>query len=86
MTGGPGTVISLSRARKARARAARKAEADANALRFGRTSGERAADEARADKTARSLEGHRREPAPAPDPAPDPASPTALIPDAPGDP
>lgn len=61
MTQDPGNIVSLARARKARARAARKAEADANALRFGRTKGERAAAEARADRTTRMLDAHRRD-------------------------
>ena len=61
MTGGPDNLVSLARARKARTRAAQKAEADANALRFGRTRAERATDEARADQAARRLDAHRRD-------------------------
>ncbi len=77
MTPEPGNLVSLSRARKARARAARKAEADANALRFGRTKGERAAGQARADKAARMLDDHRRDTRSEPDPGPgkDPVGP-----------
>lgn len=71
MTGGPDNLVSLARARKDRARSAQKAEADANALRFGRTRAERAADEARADRAARSLDAHRRDPADAPQARPE---------------
>jgi phage protein D len=77
MTQDPGNLVSLSRARKARARAARKAEADANALRFGRTKGERAAGQARADKSARMLDALRRDTRAERDPSPgkDPVGP-----------
>ena len=53
-----GKVVSLSRARKDRARAARRAEADANAARHGRTKAERDAEAARAEAARRMLDGH----------------------------
>lgn len=54
-------VVNLNKARKARDRAARRAEADANAARFGRTKAEKDLEKARADKSARDLEAHRRD-------------------------
>jgi hypothetical protein len=54
-------VVSLSRARKTRARAKSRAAADANAARFGRTKAERTAETQDADKAARHLDQHRRE-------------------------
>ena len=53
--------ISLGKARKARARADAKARADANAVRFGRTKGEKAADRAEADRLRRRLDGAERD-------------------------
>ena len=55
-------IISLSAARKARARAAARAAADANVTKFGRSKAEKAFEKAQADKTARDLDGHEREP------------------------
>lgn len=54
-------VASLSKARKARARDEKRAAADANAVKYGRTGAEKAADKARADKAARDLDGKKRE-------------------------
>lgn len=59
MTGKP---ISLSRARKTRARDMKKRQADANAAKFGRTKAERAADEANAVRSGKLLEAHRSAP------------------------
>lgn len=53
--------INLNKARKARAKAAKKAQADENAVRFGRTKAEKGAENAQAKKTARDLDGHKRE-------------------------
>ena len=50
-------VTSLSRVRKARDRAAEKAQADANAARHGRTKAERLLDAARLEKARRALDG-----------------------------
>ena len=55
-------IVSLSRARKARDRLKKRAEADANAAKFGRTKAERARDDQAADKARRDLDGHRRDP------------------------
>lgn len=55
------TVVNLNKARKARARSDRKARADENAVKFGRTKAEKAKDRAATDKTARDLDGHKRE-------------------------
>lgn len=56
--------INLNKARKARARAGAKARADENAVKFGRTRAEKDLEKARADKAARQLDGHRRDPDP----------------------
>jgi hypothetical protein len=52
-------ILSLSKARKARDRAAKDAQANANRVRFGRTKAERLADEAAAKAAARHVDGHR---------------------------
>jgi hypothetical protein len=54
-------LVSLSKARKARARDEKRATADANAVKYGRSGAEKAADKARADKAARDLDGKKRE-------------------------
>ena len=53
-------VVNLKAARKARARAAAKVAADANAAKFGRTKAERDREAAQADKARRDLDGHRK--------------------------
>lgn len=53
--------INLSRARKDRDRAEAKRQADANALRHGRTKAERLAEAARDEKARRLLDGHEIE-------------------------
>ena len=55
-------IVSLSRARKARDRLKKRAEADANAVKFGRTKAQRAQDDQTADKARRDLDGHRKDP------------------------
>lgn len=57
----PGAVVNLNRARKARDKVARKTQADANAVRFGRPRADRDAAAAKADKATRDLDGHRKE-------------------------
>lgn len=52
-------VVNLREARKARERAARRVEGDANAAKFGRTKAERQLEEARAAKARAFLDGHR---------------------------
>ena len=54
-------VINLRARRKEAARKAARAQGDANATKFGRTKAERTLEEARAEKAARALDGHRRE-------------------------
>lgn len=54
--------VNLNRFRKARAKAAKQARADENAVRYGRPRSERDLARARADKSARDLDGHQREP------------------------
>ena len=53
--------INLNKARKARARAEKKASADENAIRFGRTKAEKNLEKARAEKARSELEAHRRD-------------------------
>ena len=54
--------VNLNTARKARMRAADKAQAGVNRVKFGRTKSEKAADQAGMAKAARQLDGARREP------------------------
>ena len=54
-------IVNLSKARKSRARDAARKQADANAIKFGRTKAEKSKDRAEADKTTRDLDGHKRE-------------------------
>ena len=54
-------VVNLNRFRKEKARAEKRAEADANAAKHGRTKAEKALDKARAAKAARDLDGHERD-------------------------
>ncbi|SLN39276.1 hypothetical protein TRL7639_02008 [Falsiruegeria litorea R37] len=51
--------VNLNRFRKEKARAERKARADQNAVKFGRTKAEKDLERARADKAARNLDGHK---------------------------
>jgi hypothetical protein len=53
--------VNLNRFRKQKARAEKKARADENAVKFGRTRAEKDLDKAQADKAARDLDGHKRE-------------------------
>ena len=56
-----GSVTNLNKARKARDRAAEKAQADANALKHGRSKAERLLEAAREEKARRTLEGAKFE-------------------------
>lgn len=58
MSEGP---VNLNRFRKEKAREAAKAEADANAAKFGRTKAERVLAATKAEKARRLLDQHRRE-------------------------
>lgn len=54
-------LVNLRQAKKQAARKAARAKGDENAAKFGRTRAERELQEARAEKAARDLEGHRRD-------------------------
>ena len=56
-----GKPVNLNRARKERMRAEARRQADANAVKFGRTKAEKRLDEARTDEAARKLDQHKRE-------------------------
>jgi hypothetical protein len=53
--------INLNKARKAKARAAEKAQAAENRVRFGRTKGEKAVSSLEAERARRAHEGTKRE-------------------------
>jgi hypothetical protein len=53
--------VNLNRFRKDKARAAKKARADENAVKFGRTKAEKQRDTADANKAKRDLDGHMRD-------------------------
>ena len=55
-------LVNLRRARKARQRAGKEAQAAENRARFGRPKAEKRLEAARAEKERRDLEGKRREP------------------------
>lgn len=54
-------IVNLRMARKAKARAAQAAEADANRTRFGRTKAEKMRDQIESERAARILDGARRD-------------------------
>jgi hypothetical protein len=54
-------IINLSRTRKARARADKALQAEANRIAFGRTKAEKLATQAEAQKAKSTLDGARRE-------------------------
>lgn len=56
------TPVNLNKFRKARAQEKRRAQADENAVKFGRTKAEKNAQSLRADKAQALLDGHKREP------------------------
>ncbi|MDF0602035.1 DUF4169 family protein [Psychromarinibacter sp. C21-152] len=53
--------INLNKARKARARVKKRAQADENAVKFGRTRSQRQADDARTAAARARLDQHRRD-------------------------
>lgn len=55
------SVVNLRQARKARKRAEKRRDADANAAKFGRTKAEVRKERTEAEKAVRDLDGHRRE-------------------------
>ena len=54
--------VNLNKFRKARARAERKARADENAVKFGRTKAEKLRDKSEADRAVIQLDAHKRDP------------------------
>lgn len=64
-------VTNLNQFRKAKARAEKRAVADENAAKFGRTKAQKRLEEAEAAKARATLEAHRREDTRR-DPPPDP--------------
>ncbi|NIZ10352.1 DUF4169 family protein [Pseudooceanicola sp. HF7] len=54
-------IVNLNQARKAKARSDKRSEADANAVKFGRTKAEKSLEKARLDKAARLLDGHKQD-------------------------
>ena len=54
-------IVNLNRFRKAKDKATQKAEADANAVKFGRTKAEKRLEEARKALEDRKLDGHNRD-------------------------
>lgn len=53
--------VNLNRFRKDKARAAKKASGDANAVKFGRTKAQKQREEAEARKARAALDGHKRD-------------------------
>ncbi|MCA0872157.1 DUF4169 family protein [Seohaeicola saemankumensis] len=53
--------VNLNRFRKAKARADKKARADENAVKFGRTKAERELERARAEKARSDIDSHKRD-------------------------
>lgn len=56
-----GDVVNLRMARKVKARRQKEDEAAANRARFGRPKAERLKSESEQERSARALDGHRRE-------------------------
>jgi hypothetical protein len=54
--------VNLNRFRKEKARAEKKARADENSVKFGRSKAEKQCDAKHTSKAERDLDGHRREP------------------------
>ena len=53
--------VNLNRFRKQKVRADKKARADQNAIKFGRTKVEKQRDKAEAEKASRHIDGHKRD-------------------------
>lgn len=56
-----GKPVNLNRVRKDKARAEKRARADENAVKFGRTKAEKARDDAAADKAGKHIDDHKRD-------------------------
>lgn len=57
-------VTNLNQFRKAKARSDKRAEADANSAKFGRTKAQKRLEEAEAEKARATLDAHRRDDTP----------------------
>jgi Domain of unknown function (DUF4169) len=57
----PADILSLSKARKAKARTANSQQAEQNRLLFGRTKAEKIRDQAEKDRLTRVVDGAKRE-------------------------
>lgn len=55
------TPVNLNQARKARARSEKRARADENAAKFGRTKAQKSLERAQAKSARKALDGHKRE-------------------------
>ncbi|MDU8929187.1 DUF4169 family protein [Alisedimentitalea sp. MJ-SS2] len=55
-------IVNFNKARKARAKVKKRAQADENAVKFGRSKARKSLDQARADKATRELDGKKRDP------------------------
>lgn len=55
-------IVNLNKARKAKARAETRAQAETNRVRFGRTKGEKAAAKSESAKLSRRLDDAKRDP------------------------
>ena len=55
------SVVNLNKFRKAKARADEKAQADQNAVKFGRTKAQKKLEGSQAEKNRRDLDGKERE-------------------------
>ncbi|QIK40501.1 DUF4169 family protein [Pontivivens nitratireducens] len=54
-------IVTFSKVRKAKSRAEKRAQADANSVRFGRTKSQRKLESSLAEKAERALDRHERE-------------------------
>ncbi|WP_338723640.1 DUF4169 family protein [Devosia sp. XK-2] len=54
-------ILSLSKARKAKARTEKEAAAEANRIKFGRTKAEKLKDAGEKARAEKHIEGHRRD-------------------------
>ncbi|MEM9436364.1 MAG: DUF4169 family protein [Pseudomonadota bacterium] len=59
-----GPVVNLNKARKARAKTAKRAQADENAIKFGRTKSQKASERAERGAADTRLNGHKRDKTP----------------------
>ncbi|MEO1798682.1 MAG: DUF4169 family protein [Pseudomonadota bacterium] len=55
------SVVNFNKARKARARAEKQARAQSNAVKFGRTRAQKAAEKQEAERASQRLDAHQRD-------------------------